>query len=122
MSDKDLCLGDCPFLDTMDLLSRRYALCILWSLQHESPKRFGAIKQDLSVNPVTLSQRLKEFEADGIVERVAYKEIPPRVDYALTAKGRDLLPILDTLQDWSETWSSPEDRPVEPPATPPATA
>lgn len=118
MSDKDLCLGDCPFLDTMELLSRRYALCVLWSLQHESPKRFGAIKQDLSVNPVTLTQRLKEFEAAGIVERSAYKEIPPRVDYALTPKGADLLPILDTLQAWSETWTPPEDPAKEAAAAP----
>lgn len=98
------CIGDCKFLDTMELLSRRYALCVLWSLQQESPKRFNEIKADLSVNPVTLTQRLKEFEAAGVIDRIPFNTIPPRVDYDLTDKGRDLLRILDTLQDWSETW------------------
>lgn len=117
MADKDLCLGDCPFLDTMDLLSRRYALCVLWSLQHDSPKRFNDIKRDLDVNAVTLSQRLKEFDAAGVVERVAYKQTPPRVDYALTPKGRDLLPILDTLQAWSDTWTRAQEAAPVPKAT-----
>lgn len=100
----DACLGDCPFLDTMDLLSRRYALCVLWSLKKSEPKRFGQIKSDLSVNPVTLTQRLKEFEAAGIIVRTTYSEIPPRVEYHLTEMGRHLLPILDTLQAWSDQW------------------
>jgi DNA-binding HxlR family transcriptional regulator len=103
-TEERACLDDCPFLDTMDLLSRRYALCILWSLQLESPKRFSDIRRDLDVNPVTLSQRLKDFEAAGILTRTAHSTIPPRVDYALTTKGLDLLPILDTLQDWSDKW------------------
>lgn len=117
------CLGDCPFLDTMDLLSRRYALCVLWSLQQESPKRFSDIKRDLDVNPVTLTQRLKDFEAAGLVDRIPHNTIPPRVDYALTAKGLDLLPILDTLQDWSDKWPTNDaDETGEPAATAPEVA
>lgn len=118
-----VCLNDCPFLDTMDLLSRRYALCVLWSLQQQSPKRFSDIRRDLEVNPVTLSQRLKEFEAAGIVTRTAHSSIPPRVDYALTAKGLDLLPILDTLQAWSDKWTGPAPaRAASTATTPPAAA
>ena len=97
---------DCPFMDTMELLSRRYALCLLWSLQKERPRRFGDIRKALDMNAVTLSQRLKEFEAAGLVTRTTYNEIPPRVDYDLTAKGLDLLPILDTLEGWSDKWES----------------
>lgn len=99
------CIGDCPFLDTMDLLSRRYALCILWALQKRRPRRFNELKQDLGMNPVTLSQRLKEFEAAGLITRTTFNEIPPRVDYDLTDKGLDLLPILDTLEAWSDKWT-----------------
>lgn len=113
------CLGDCPFLDTMDLLSRRYALCVLWALQKDRPKRFNDIKKDLAVNAVTLSQRLKEFEAAGLVTRTTYNEIPPRVDYDLTPKGLDLLPILDTLEAWSDIWTARE---AAAPRTPEAVA
>ncbi len=102
--------GGCPFMDTMELLSRRYALCVLWSLQKERPRRFNDIKKDLDINAVTLSQRLKEFEAAGLVTRTTYNEIPPRVDYDLTAKGLDLLPIMDTLDAWSAKWpAEPEE-------------
>ncbi len=94
----------CPFMDTMDLLSRRYALCILWALQKERPRRFNDIKKELDLNAVTLSQRLKEFEAAGLVTRTTHNEIPPRVDYDLTPKGLDLLPIMDTLDSWSDKW------------------
>lgn len=105
--------GGCPFMDTMDLLSRRYALCILWSLQKERPRRFNDIKKDLDLNAVTLSQRLKEFEAAGLVTRTTHNEIPPRVDYDLTAKGLDLLPIMDTLDAWSTKWpAEPTEAPV----------
>lgn len=95
-------------MDTMDLLSRRYALCVLWSLQKERPRRFNAIKEELQINAVTLSQRLKEFEAAGLVTRTTHNEIPPRVDYDLTPKGLDLLPIMDTLEGWSDKWTAPE--------------
>lgn len=100
--------GACPFMDTMELLSRRYALCILWSLQKERPKRFNDIKKALNLNAVTLSQRLKEFEAAGLVTRTTHNEIPPRVDYDLTEKGLDLLPIMDTLEGWSDKWDAKE--------------
>ncbi len=116
MNDSE-CVQGCPFMDTMELLSRRYALCVLWSLQKEAPKRFNDIKKELGLNAVTLSQRLKEFEAAGLVTRTTHNEIPPRVDYALTAKGLDLLPIMDTLEAWSDKWTRDE-----PPAAVPATA
>ncbi len=101
-------------MDTMELLSRRYALCVLWSLQKERPKRFNDIKRELSINAVTLSQRLKEFEAAGLVTRTTHNEIPPRVDYDLTPMGLDLLPIMDTLEMWSDKWDA---RATEAPAT-----
>jgi DNA-binding HxlR family transcriptional regulator len=89
----------------MDLLGRRYALCIIWALQKERPKRFGDIKKDLDLNATTLSQRLKEFELAGLVTRTTHDQIPPRVDYDLTPKGLDLLPIMDTLDSWSAKWT-----------------
>lgn len=92
----------CPFQDAIDLLSKRHALTIIWYLQREGIARFNDIRRALAVNPVSLSQRLTELEAAGIIRRKAYNETPPRVEYALTAKGKELMPIIDRLGEWAQ--------------------
>ena len=91
----------CPFQAAIDVLSKRHALTIVWLLQKESPRRFNAIKRALAVNPVTLAQRLEELQGAGIVARREYHEVPPRVEYLLTAKGLDLLPLMQQLDQWA---------------------
>lgn len=91
----------CPFQGALELLGRRHALSILWILQQRSPRRFTEIRRATAMNPVTLSQRLSEMEKANLLHRTAHNEVPPRVDYDLTAKGRDLLVILDDLSRWS---------------------
>jgi DNA-binding HxlR family transcriptional regulator len=93
--------GCCPFQEAIDLLSRRHAMTIIWLLQQQEPRRFNEIKRELGINPVSLSQRLTELEQGGILDRTTYRETPPRVEYRLTAKGRDLLPLMDQLNEWS---------------------
>lgn len=100
----------CPFQETIDLLSKRHALTILWLLQQESPRRFTDFRNSLEINPVTLSQRLSELEKAGILTRTAFKQTPPRVDYALTGKGEDLLPLMDALCQWARK-HAPEEAP-----------
>ena len=107
MAQTDDCAAGCPFMDTMDLLSRRYALCILWALQKKRPRRFNDIKRALHVNPVTLSQRLGDLEREGIVRRQAFDETPPRVEYSLSAKGNDLVPLVQQLCAWAERHEEP---------------
>ena len=64
-------------------------------------KRFGELRRSLvAVSPRTLTQRLKELEDAGVLKRTIYAEIPPRVEYALTDKGRSLSPILDQMSAW----------------------
>ena len=64
-------------------------------------KRFGELRRSLAgVSPRTLAQRLKELENAGILKRTIYAEIPPRVEYTLTGKGRSLSPILDRMRAW----------------------
>lgn len=92
----------CPFQQAIDLLSKRHAMTIIWLLQQQSPRRFNDIRRSLDVNPVTLTQRLEELEQGGVVSRKAFKQIPPRVEYALTQKGIDLLPLMDQLSQWSQ--------------------
>jgi DNA-binding HxlR family transcriptional regulator len=92
----------CPFQGMLELLGRRHMLSILWVLQQDSPRRFTEIKRAMSLNPVTLTERLSELDRAGLVSRTSYNEIPPRVDYALTSRGRELLVILDALEGWSK--------------------
>jgi DNA-binding HxlR family transcriptional regulator len=92
----------CPFQEAIDLLSRRHAMTIIWLLQQQSPRRFNDIRRGIDVNPVTLTQRLEELEQGGIVSRKAFKQTPPRVEYSLTRKGADLLPLMDQLSAWSQ--------------------
>ncbi|MGB1697458.1 MAG: winged helix-turn-helix transcriptional regulator [Thermoplasmatota archaeon] len=110
---EDSCVAGCPFQESLDLLSRRYALSILWALQQVSPRRFSEIKAELGINPVTLSQRLKDFEEAGLITRTTYNEIPPRVDYALTTKGYDLLPLIDKIEGWANKWTKLENAAAE---------
>jgi DNA-binding HxlR family transcriptional regulator len=93
--------GCCPFQEAIDLLSRRHAMTIIWLLQQEEPRRFNQIKRAIDINPVTLTQRLNELEQAGILSRKTFNETPPRVEYALTAKGRDLVPLMDQLSKWA---------------------
>ncbi len=108
--------GCCPFENAFDLLSKRHALTILWFLGEQSPRRFTAFRQELSINPVTLSQRLGELERAGVVLRAEYRETPPRVEYALSEKGRDLMPLLEQACAWAKRWSA---QPLQPPAQTP---
>lgn len=108
-------MGDkcaCPYWRTMDFLGRRHALTLIWLLQQESPRRFNDIKRELDVNPVTLSQRLTELEEQGIVHRQAFNEMPPRVEYSLTPKGMDLIPVMEQLCDWAARHDTTEAPPI----------
>ncbi|MHB8633569.1 MAG: winged helix-turn-helix transcriptional regulator [Thermoplasmatota archaeon] len=91
----------CPFQEAIDLLSRRHALTVIWLLQRDAPRRFNDIRDAIDVNPVTLTQRLRELEEGGIIARRSYRQTPPRVEYSLTRKGLDLLPLMDQLGAWS---------------------
>ncbi len=97
--------GCCPFQAAIDLLSKRHTMTIVWMLQHEGPARFNDIKRGVEVNPVTLTQRLGELEEAGVVSRRAYKETPPRVEYELTGKGWELVPLMDALGKWASKHS-----------------
>lgn len=88
--------------DLLRLLGRPHVLAILHSFDQGPPvQRFIAIQRKLGVSPNTLSERLKDLVDAGLLSRTAYSEIPPRVDYALTAKARDLMGIFVELSDWA---------------------
>lgn len=67
-------------------------------------RRYTGLERSTRLPPHTLSQRLKELEASGLIRRRQYDEIPPRVEYSLTPAGSALQPVLDELGGWSEEW------------------
>jgi DNA-binding HxlR family transcriptional regulator len=97
----------CPIARTAELIGDLYVLLILRDLA-EGPRRFGSLGQSVGVNARTLSDRLRRMEGEGLVRRTAYPEIPPRVEYALTDKGRALIPILDLMRAYGERWLLPQ--------------
>jgi DNA-binding HxlR family transcriptional regulator len=92
----------CQLKRIISLLGDMWTLMIVYTLLSGS-KRFGELQQALgNVSPKTLSQRLKMLEEMGIVVRHAYAEIPPRVEYSLTEKGKGLSGILTAMQEFQE--------------------
>jgi len=91
----------CPAERTLDFLSGKWrAMVIFWLM--DGPLRFNELQRRLgAITHRTLSKTLKEMEADGLVTRTDHGEIPPRVDYALTERGRSLRPVLQALEDWA---------------------
>lgn len=84
----------------MAIVGNKWTALILRDL-FGGPKRFSQLEDSVgSINPRTLSQRLDDLEAHGIITRRSYAEVPPRTEYELTDKGRDLLPILKQMAAW----------------------
>ncbi len=101
---------DCPVARTARLIGDMWTLLIVRDLL-SGPKRFGQLQESLgSISPKTLSHRLKVLERANLISRHAYAEIPPRVEYDLTEKGRALSDIIQALMDFGERYLS--DTPV----------
>jgi DNA-binding HxlR family transcriptional regulator len=91
----------CPVARTLDIIGERWTLLILRDLVIDGPRKFQDFERSLvGISPNTLSARLKRLEHAGIIERRFYEQHPPRAEYLLTDKGRDLRPALKALFDW----------------------
>lgn len=102
----DSCLPhiECSIEKALDILGGKWTFLIIRDLS-SGAKRFGELRKSLlGVSPKTLSERLKELEAKGIVTRTAYPTIPPTVEYRLTEKGRSLNPIIKEMKMWGAKW------------------
>ena len=86
---------------TISLISGKYKPIILYCLMEYEPVRFNEMQRYLKkVADKTLSQNLKELEADDLIVRHVYPQIPPKVEYTLSDRGRSLVKVLDQLCDW----------------------
>lgn len=91
----------CPIRYTIDVVGGKWKLPIICMLASGLPTRYSSIKRKLTgVTNMMLSQSLKDLEADGIVHREQYNEVPPRVEYTLTDKGKSIIPPLMKLAEW----------------------
>lgn len=92
----------CPVDLTLSVIGGRWKGLVFWNLR-ESPKRYGEMKKILvGINDKMLTQVLRELEKNGVVSRKVYEVIPPKVEYALTAEGKKLLPVMKLMSNWGE--------------------
>jgi DNA-binding HxlR family transcriptional regulator len=93
---------ECPVEATLGVIGGKWKVVILWWLR-EGVQRFGELKRRIpGVTQKMLTQQLRELEADGIVNRKVYPQVPPRVEYSLTEYGRTLRPIMELMCAWGK--------------------
>lgn len=93
--------SECPISASIDVIGGKWKPIIIWVLAEE-PRRFGELHKMISgIALKVLSRQLKELVEDGIIHREVFPEVPPRVEYSLTEKGKSLTPIMRALGQWS---------------------
>lgn len=96
----------CPTVEkAMQLMGKRWTGLIIYQLL-SGQQRFCAIQAALPISGRLLSERLKELEDEGIVNRHVYPEVPVRVEYSLTDKGAALEPVIRNIEQWAYTWNT----------------
>lgn len=97
------CFRSTGFSYTLSLINGKYKMTILYVLAEFGVVRFNEMKKYIDeISYKTLSSSLKELEANKLVHREEYPQIPPKVEYSLTERGKSLIPILETMCDWGE--------------------
>ena len=102
------CISNCRldttgFNYTMSLIQGKYKMFILYTLMEFGVVRFNEMQKYIgTITFKTLSSTLKQLEADGLVHRKEYPQIPPKVEYSLTEMGKSLIPILDQMCEWGD--------------------
>ncbi len=98
----------CPVCRTAEIVCGKWTLLVIRDLA-EGRSRFCELERSLAgISPRTLSLRLRALEEEGIVERQTYPEVPPRVEYALTEKGRALVPLIEDMRAYGRRWLGQE--------------
>jgi DNA-binding HxlR family transcriptional regulator len=93
--------GNCPVISLLLMLQGKWKFQIIYELCIKNPMRFGELKKAIEgITNTMLTNSLRELEADGLVSRIQFNEIPPHVEYSLTEKGNALLPIFYEMTMW----------------------
>lgn len=108
----DLSAFQCSVARTLEAVGDKWTLLIIRDAFY-GVRRFEDFTRDLGIARNVLTDRLTRLVDEGILERQLYEERPPRHEYRLTAKGRDLYPVLLTLMHWGDRWAQDDETPVE---------
>lgn len=93
-------LPECPVATTVQLIGNKWKLLIIRNLLH-APQRFSELKRTIpGISQKVLTDNLRALEADGLIDREVFAEVPPRVVYSISALGDTLRPIIDAMQAW----------------------
>jgi len=94
---------DCPIRNVLSRIGDKWSMLVLFTLERHGVLRFNGLKLYIpDISKKMLSTVLKVLEADGLVARRVYAEVPPRVEYSLTERGMTLIPLIDNLIDWAK--------------------
>jgi DNA-binding HxlR family transcriptional regulator len=108
MTETSLDRSTCPVENTLKVIGGRWKVLILRELFH-GVQRFNQLHRSLrGVTQKMLTQQLRELEADGLIHREVYPQIPPKVEYSLTPLGESLKPILDAMHEWGKNFAAKE--------------
>ena len=101
-------LPPCPVETTLMMIGDKWKVLIIRELL-PGTKRFNEIHHSIDgISQKVLTQKLREMESDGLLERKVYAEVPPKVEYSLTELGKSLGPVLDSLKEWGEMYKRME--------------
>jgi DNA-binding HxlR family transcriptional regulator len=93
----------CPTVDATQMLTKRWTVLLVKKLL-DGPQRFSEMEGSLLISGRILSERLRELEMEELIKRHVYPDIPVRVEYELTDKGRAMKPIIQEIEKWALTW------------------
>lgn len=99
---RDALYPNCPVRNVLSRIGDKWSMLVLFTLEKNRSRRFKELQRNIpDISQKMLTATLKNLEADGLVLRQVFPEIPPRVEYSLTDKGNSLLPLIDSLMSWA---------------------
>lgn len=99
---RDALYPNCPIRNVLSRVGDKWSMLVLFTLESNNNQRFKELQRNIpDISQKMLTTTLKMLESDGLILRVAFSEIPPRVEYSLTKKGESLLPLINNLISWA---------------------
>ena len=99
---RDALYPNCPIRNVLSRVGDKWSMLVLFTLESNDNQRFKELQRNIpDISQKMLTATLKMLEADGLIRREVFPEVPPRVEYSLTKKGKNLLPLIDNLLSWA---------------------
>ena len=99
---RDALYPNCPIRNVLSRVGDKWSMLVLFTLEANDNQRFKELQRNIpDISQKMLTATLKMLEADGLIRREVFPEVPPRVEYSLTKKGKSLLPLIDNLLSWA---------------------